>query len=487
MAAPSSTVWGSIAGSKGRIGIYTSQTSTSTQITTSIQVWFWSKYSVSDTSNTFYFNDNASSASTSRGSVSIRTTHDSGSGWSTTNQKKIYTYTSKVDRGTSAKTRKCAAKLSGIDVIGSTMTVSKSYTIPALASYTIVYNANGGSDAPANQTKYYGNAINLRTETPTRDGYIFIGWSADQTATTASYGPGDSYTNNSAITLYAVWAEDALLQTIKARYQNLDGSWGDYNTVYSAALQSGEFVEWSQDYSVEFKGVSVGYAVTDEKTTFIDIPRNVYKLYLNANGGIENKSVLQYFYGGVLKLDRRPTRSGYTFLGWSTDNNATEPLYTAKNVYDTLNTSGETLYAIWKKRNFVNIYLQNDCIAQANEYVEDAQSGFGAGGTVYAASFNEESTNNFTIGDNFTATALYESAYTKSFLVDNYNNILTDNSGNYFYVEVEEQLTDNPENDSENDSEGDTELITDVNLLSSDDYKLMSSDDLYLIAQQGGN
>ena len=88
MAAPSGTTWGSIVGGYGRIGIYTSVSSSATTTTVSVQVWFWSKYTVSDSSNKYYF-DTASSATTSRGSVSIKTTVASGSGWSSTNQVKI--------------------------------------------------------------------------------------------------------------------------------------------------------------------------------------------------------------------------------------------------------------------------------------------------------------------------------------------------------------------------------------------------------------
>ncbi|MFR5620003.1 MAG: InlB B-repeat-containing protein [Clostridium sp.] len=40
---------------------------------------------------------------------------------------------------------------------------------------------------------------------PTRTGYIFKGWSTSSTATKASYQPGDNYTSNSNVTLYAVW------------------------------------------------------------------------------------------------------------------------------------------------------------------------------------------------------------------------------------------------------------------------------------------
>ena len=77
MAAPSGTVWGSIVGSYGRIGIYTTTSSTNTETTVSVQVWFWSKYSVDDDVGATLYLDNLSatgSATTSKGSTSIKTT-----------------------------------------------------------------------------------------------------------------------------------------------------------------------------------------------------------------------------------------------------------------------------------------------------------------------------------------------------------------------------------------------------------------------------
>ena len=56
------------------------------------------------------------------------------------------------------------------------MRASTSFSIPALASYKVTYNANGGSGAPSAQTKYYGTTLKLSTTKPTRNGYNFKGW-----------------------------------------------------------------------------------------------------------------------------------------------------------------------------------------------------------------------------------------------------------------------------------------------------------------------
>ncbi len=83
--------------------------------------------------------------------------------------------------------------------------VSFSVTVPAWTSYTIKYNANGGSGAPSSQTKWKNQTLTLSSTKPTRTGYSFLGWSTSSTATSATYAAGANYTANAAATLYAVW------------------------------------------------------------------------------------------------------------------------------------------------------------------------------------------------------------------------------------------------------------------------------------------
>ena len=101
-----------------------------------------------------------------------------------------------------------------------TKTVSFSVSVPAWTSYTIKYNANGGSGAPGNQTKWKDQTLTLSSTKPTRTGYSFLGWSTSSTATSATYTAGGSYTANSAATLYAVWKAN----TYKVTYNANGGS-----------------------------------------------------------------------------------------------------------------------------------------------------------------------------------------------------------------------------------------------------------------------
>ena len=102
------------------------------------------------------------------------------------------------------------------DASGSfSFTFSNTLSLVTLSSawntYTIKYNANGGSGAPGNQTKTYGTNLTLSSTKPTRYNYKFLGWSTSSTATSETYKAGSvlstdlSTTQGATVTLYAVW------------------------------------------------------------------------------------------------------------------------------------------------------------------------------------------------------------------------------------------------------------------------------------------
>lgn len=93
---------------------------------------------------------------------------------------------------------------------------STTIDIGAITKYSIAYNANGGSGAPAAQSKWHGEALTLSSTKPTRTGYSFQGWATSSTATAAAYQPGASYTANETKTLYAVWKANTYTVTYNA-------------------------------------------------------------------------------------------------------------------------------------------------------------------------------------------------------------------------------------------------------------------------------
>ena len=100
--------------------------------------------------------------------------------------------------------------MKAIDKAGNQTIVNKQVTV---SSYTVTYNANGGSGAPASQTAISGINLTLSSTVPTKSGYTFLGWSTSNTATTATYAKGATYTANVSATLYAVWKIDNVAPT----------------------------------------------------------------------------------------------------------------------------------------------------------------------------------------------------------------------------------------------------------------------------------
>ena len=156
-------------------------------------------------------------------------------------------------------------------------------------SYTISYNANGGSGAPGSQTKTHGTDLKLSSTKPTRSGYTFVNWNTKSDGSGTNYASGATYNTNANITLYAIWKTNS--------------SGGDTTTKYTVSY--------------------------------------------NANGGSGTPSNQTKPQGTNLVLSStKPTRSGYTFVNWNTKGDGTGKSYAPGATYST--DANLTLYAIWK-------------------------------------------------------------------------------------------------------------------------------------------
>lgn len=137
------------------------------------------------------------------------------------------------------------------------------YAVWKANTYTVKYDANGGTGAPGSQTKTYGKTLTLSSTKPTRTNYIFKGWGTSATATTVSYASGASYTANAAITLYAVWE----LGYVKPRIFNVSivrsDSSGTANDEGTNALVS---FDWECDLTVS--SVIIKWKLPEETTWY---------------------------------------------------------------------------------------------------------------------------------------------------------------------------------------------------------------------------
>lgn len=228
------------------------------------------------------------------------------------------------------------------------------------ATYTVGYDANGGTGAPGRQTKTYGVTLTLTTIQPTRRNYLFLGWSKDRNATSASYSAGGSYTDNADVTLYAVWQYNPETYTIRYDANGGTGAPASQTKTYGVPLtlsavkptRAGyEFLGWATSKSATASEYAPGERYTDEASVMLyAVWRYVPKTYTvsyDANGGGNTPaSQIKTEDVTLILTSTIPTRYGYTFRGWATSSSATSATYQAGGSY-TANES-VTLYAVWE-------------------------------------------------------------------------------------------------------------------------------------------
>lgn len=135
------------------------------------------------------------------------------------------------------------------------------YAVWKAITYTIKFNANGGSGAPSNQTKTYGKTLTLSSTIPTRTNYNFKGWGTSASATSVTYAAGGSYTANAAATLYAVWE----LAYTKPRITDLTVVRCDSSGVTADEGQNGLVTfDWSCDKTVS--SIVIKWKVASDST-----------------------------------------------------------------------------------------------------------------------------------------------------------------------------------------------------------------------------
>ena len=163
--------------------------------------------------------------------------------------------------------------------------------IPARDSYTVSFNANGGTGAPSAQTKWYNETLTLSSTRPTRAGYDFLGWGASSSATTVSYNAGASYTANSGTTLYALWKPtSSTISSVKniTLGDNVEIKWTPKATDYKYKLK---FTLGSETHTTDY----ISPNSTSEYTyTGYAIPTSWAAQIPNAISGIVNVELTSY-------------------------------------------------------------------------------------------------------------------------------------------------------------------------------------------------
>ena len=98
--------------------------------------------------------------------------------------------------------------------------------------------------------------------------------------------------------------------------------------------------------------INTSKSILSSATYYPILKANIYTITYNANGGSGGPSSQSYKYapnGNIYLSSDRPSKTGYTFMGWSESPSATSASYSPGQWWGTHNANNYTLYAVWKK------------------------------------------------------------------------------------------------------------------------------------------
>ena len=253
---------------------------------------------------------------------------------------------------------------------GGEFTISdKAVTLYAvwLKNPALSYDANGGafnSDIIVTYPKIE-QTVTLTSSVPYRRGYDFLGW-----ATTSEANEADCLSTfvmpETDTVLYAVWKIQRFVLTISAPVGYTvegisNGSEAEFGTEISFTVTGENAVVYVGGTKLLPEEGVYYYTVKEETEIKVSDGTELFVLY-SANGGSGAPSDANgYSSGDTATVSAAPgiTRKGYTFLGWSTDKDASEKKYSEG---ETITFSSETitLYAVWEANAYsVKYYSEN--------------------------------------------------------------------------------------------------------------------------------
>ena len=247
--------------------------------------------------------------------------------------------------------------------------VTTASTVPATATtlfahwtintYTIRFDANGGTGTMSDLSMTYGTAKNLTNNDFTRTGHTFAGWATSASGSVV-YANGESVNNLTAtqgavVTLYAKWTPNTY--TIRFNANGGSGTMSDLAMTYGTAknLTANGFTRTGHSFAgwatsadgdaVYADGASVDNLTVTQGaivTLYAKWVAKTYTLTINPNGGTLSGAnfgtadgtgqfvALSVTYGANYYYDLGiAVKSGYTFGGWWTSSTGGEQVYDA--------------------------------------------------------------------------------------------------------------------------------------------------------------
>jgi len=211
-------------------------------------------------------------------------------------------------------------------------------TVTPPATYTITFNANGGSVTPTSGTTGTdGKLTSLPTPTHTNTNMQFLGWFTAASGGTEVKANDTVFTGND--TIYAHWKDNTPSpSTYTVTVTNdghgtgaanpTSGTSGSKTTLTATPSGGYKFKEWQvvtanggtlSSATANPAEFTIGTGNAEIKAIFEQIPASVYTVTFNPNGGSVTPTSGTTGTDGKLMSLPTPTRSGnYSFDGWYT-------------------------------------------------------------------------------------------------------------------------------------------------------------------------
>lgn len=268
-------------------------------------------------------------------------------------------------------------------------------------SFTLVYNANGGSGEPVQRSTTSTQStytFTVSTVRPVQSGFTFIGWSTDPNDDGWEYQGGDSITvRPGTTTLYAIWER---IDTIWTLSFDANGGSGAPSSITAPvagssytftipntapSLSGQEFLGWARSSTASVAAYQPGgqIVVTSQNTTLYAVwgdetEGNTFTLLFNTLGGSGGPTSLEHTGDETIWEftipDESPSRSGFDFSGWTTTMGSQRVDYLPGAAISTY-PGTTTLYAVWTQNAFVLTLDSNGGTSSDRTVVSYGQTG----------------------------------------------------------------------------------------------------------------
>ena len=225
-------------------------------------------------------------------------------------------------------------------------------------TYTVVYKANGGTGTMSDQTFTYDEAQELTANAFTREGHVFKGWDTGRTGV-ARYTDCQSVSNLTSrdgvtFKLFAQWKANTYPVFFIANGHGTEPStqnvaYGDLAKEPTAPTADGyTFGGWYTEKTCENRWEFKFCKVTGITNLFAKWAQNVYTIDYLLDGGVNSTSnPLVYTNTDNITL-AEPTKTGYTFTGWTYEGQDTP----TKEVRLNGDTGAKTFTAHWQVNQY---------------------------------------------------------------------------------------------------------------------------------------